>query len=170
MSKIRIVCPSCFPNQDWSKLEVLGSMLWLWHYDDMRQDATLPKIMGFLMPPIKLGQFIAFYEADKPIGYISWANFNSTVEDLYIQSHFNLLDDNQYWNCGDRTWIIDYFAPFGHQKKILNLAKRLFPRAVVRSFAHKETQYKEKNVNLYRGVDVTRDEMNNWNKKHPLTT
>ncbi|MDP8034510.1 toxin-activating lysine-acyltransferase [Pasteurella atlantica] len=168
MNTIRVVCPVRFPDKDWSESEVLGSMVWLWHHDTLRQDATLPEIIGFLMPPIKLRQFILFYDADRPIGYISWANFNASTESLYRQSHFNLLENEQYWNCGDRTWIIDYFAPFGDHKKIFNLSRKIFPRSVVRFLKHKELQSKENKVFLHRGIDVSRAEMYSWDRKYPL--
>ncbi len=167
MEKINIVCPRLFPDNAWSESEALGSMVWLWHFDKDRSDATLTEIMGFLMPPIKSKQFVTFYETGKPIGYITWANFSSPVESLYVQSHFNILENTKYWNCGDRTWIIDYFAPFGHHKKIFNLTRNLFPHAVMRTLSHFGTEGKNK-VMLYRGVSVSYSEMRHWDKTHPL--
>lgn len=124
--------------------------------------------MGFLLPPIKLEQFILFYKNNTPIGYVTWANFSASVEKIYIQSHFNLLEDENYWNCGDRSWVIDFFAPLGNYKDILKITRELFPNSIGRSLSHAFTGDINKDVLTHKGVNITRAEAAEWNRLHPL--
>lgn len=122
---IKVVCPEAFPDVVWNEAEVLGSMTWLWHHDMERREASLVQSFSYILPPIKLRQFIMFYDQGNPIGYMSWANFDEISEDRYLNSQ-DLLTLND-WSSGDRTWIIDFFAPFGHYLTFIKIIKELLP-------------------------------------------
>ncbi|WP_229753545.1 toxin-activating lysine-acyltransferase [Amphritea balenae] len=54
----------------------------------------------------------------KPCGYVSWAWMSEAVEQKYILDTGSLLPEG--WKSGDRGWLIDFIAPFGDTRRIVN--------------------------------------------------
>ncbi|MCS5515080.1 toxin-activating lysine-acyltransferase [Pseudomonas qingdaonensis] len=92
------------------------------------RDAPLHSLATLLLPALKHRQFVLGSEAGKPVFYLSWLNLDGAAEQRYIQrSPVEMADAD--WNSGERLWINDFVAPFGHAATLARLVQRqLFPQ------------------------------------------
>jgi len=83
-------------------------------------------------PAIDLNQFRIYKVNQRPVALITWANLTKPIEYRYLAGDYTLKRDD--WNGGDRTWIIDFLAPFGHTKQVAHdLKYNVFPHRSARS-------------------------------------
>ncbi|WP_171264778.1 toxin-activating lysine-acyltransferase [Acinetobacter sp. ANC 4558] len=115
IGNISVIAPSHYPVEHWSEAEVLGSLVWLWQYVPSLKNAPLSYFMSRTVPFLQYRQFAVFIENERVIGYVSWAFLDEAIEQKYIQNLGQPLAISE-WKSGDRLWIIDWFAPFGHSK------------------------------------------------------
>lgn len=125
-------CPT-----SWTEAEVLGASVWLWMHSNKHREIPLQVLSTLLLPAIKQQQFILISEHGKPVFYLSWANMSAAAEARYIRNpSFSMPQDD--WNSGDRMWVLDWVAPFGHTPVISKLIKRyLLADRCMRSLYHR---------------------------------
>lgn len=161
IGNISLIAPSHYPLEHWSEAEVLGSLMWLWQYVPNLKDAPLSYLMTRVIPFLQHRQFSLFIENDRIVGCVSWAYLNEETEEKYIENQgLPMLIDE--WNSGDRLWIIDWFAPFGHSKMMSKIVVgELFPLVCMRSLYHrgKETGLK---VKKFKGSQVALKDFQQW--------
>ena len=98
--------------------EVFGEAVWLMSQSARhRHNFFLADLEWLLVPPIAHNQFRMFKADGKPFGMAFWAHFSEEVEARFSKGNIKLKSDE--WNCGNRIWLIDLVAPFGHANKIL---------------------------------------------------
>ena len=154
-------------QQNWNEAEVLGSVVWLWLYSKRHKEMPLHTLPTILLPAIKHQKFILGIESAKPVFYLSWADFSPEAESRYIQHPLNLSDED--WSSGDRMWIIDWVAPFGHSKVMSDLLKRkLFVNKWMRAQYHRGTERGKTIIKTFNGVGVMPEEMKYWFETHPI--
>ncbi|MDQ1920917.1 toxin-activating lysine-acyltransferase [Massilia pseudoviolaceinigra] len=79
---------------------------------------------GWLQSPILLKQICFFYDTlGNPIGYITWAYLSADVEQRFVADPDFLLHFSE-WNEGERLWIIDFVAPNGMVREIVDYIRR----------------------------------------------
>lgn len=136
---VNIISPKHFPNEPWNESEVLGAITWLWHQSPSYRQAPIAEMMTYILPVLKNGQFALFSIGAQPIGYPSWAYFDEVGQAHYLQSD-RYLRDNSDWNCGDKNWIIQWFAPLGHSRLMRSAGRRLFPNTTLHALHHKGSE------------------------------
>jgi cytolysin-activating lysine-acyltransferase len=154
-------------HTSWTEAEVLGASVWLWMHSNKHREIPLQVLSTLLLPAIKLQQFILISEHGKPVFYLSWANMSATAEARYIENpSFSMPQDD--WNSGDRMWILDWVAPFGHTQSISKLIKRhLLADRCMRSLYHRGDEKGLRVINFH-GIGVMPELANYWFKSHPL--
>ncbi|MEJ8562321.1 toxin-activating lysine-acyltransferase [Yoonia sp. GPGPB17] len=90
----------------------LGDMLWLYSLSEIHQSWPIASLHKWLLPPLERGQYRLYHQGQRPVGFVTWAWMSEQVEQEYIHKK-GALDKHQ-WKTGDRIWIIDFIAPFGH--------------------------------------------------------
>lgn len=163
--RMQIIAPGLLP-QPCHEAEALGSAVWLWMHSAFHRDLPLHTLPTRLLPAIKLRQFVLVVEAGQPIFYLAWANFSAEAETRYVGQHPLLMPEAD-WNSGDRTWILDFIAPFGHSHAMARLiTQRLFPGHVLRSlYRHGATRGLK--IKTIRGISVMPAEFKHWVATHP---
>ncbi|WP_402721338.1 toxin-activating lysine-acyltransferase [Janthinobacterium rivuli] len=79
---------------------------------------------AWLQPPILLKQICFFYDTlGHPIGYVTWAYLTREVEQRFVEDPNFLLHFSE-WNEGDRLWMIDFVAPNGMVREIVDYIRR----------------------------------------------
>jgi|TARA_Y100000310_G_scaffold48435_2_gene44902 hemolysin-activating ACP:hemolysin acyltransferase len=70
------------------------------------------------VPPVMLGQYYTFEDADVLTGFVSWANLTEEAEAGFLDRSRKLQPGD--WSAGDysRIWLIDCLAPWGGIMKI----------------------------------------------------
>lgn len=69
------------------------------------------------MPPLLAHQFRIFPGKNQPIGIALWASLTEEAENRLLSGNVRLAP--QDWNAGDRLWLVELLAPFGHQDVML---------------------------------------------------
>lgn len=168
MEPMQIIAPSVW-KQRWSETEVLDAITWLWLQSSRHQQHTLAMLGQHLLPAIHHRQFALFSHGQQPIGYITWAFFNEAAEQSYIKSNVSLLNQTDHWQCGERMWLIDWFAPFGHSMTISRImARRLFPSTIAHALHH-HGETTGLHINIFKGVAVSPAELAYWQQQNPVS-
>lgn len=154
-------------QQEWRDAEAFGAATWLWMQADTRRETPVKWLSTLLLPPISQRQFLIASEAGRPVFYLSWANFSAAAEYRYVNGpHAAITDDD--WISGERMWIIDWIAPFGHTRTMQHLLKtRLFASMWMRFLYHHGTERGLK-IKTFRGAAVDPAKAEAWFAAHPV--
>ncbi len=161
---LSIVAPGLL-EQTWNEAELMGGAVWLWMHSAEHRDYPLHTLPVLLLPAIKNRQFIFASEAGKPVFYLSWANLSLEAEQRYL-SNSPLLMPEADWNSGDRMWILDWVAPFGHtQFMTRQLRQHLFAERWMRALYHRGNERGLK-IKTFQGAAAV--SARQWFAAHPV--
>ncbi|HBA2739505.1 TPA: toxin-activating lysine-acyltransferase [Escherichia coli] len=96
-----------------NEAEVLGAAVWLWMHSPLHRDAPLHTLPDLLLPVIKHRQYVVATEQGRPVFFMSQAWLSPEAEARYLTQPAILMPQSD-WNSGDRMWVCDWVAPFGH--------------------------------------------------------
>ncbi|MEO8627544.1 MAG: toxin-activating lysine-acyltransferase [Betaproteobacteria bacterium] len=151
----------------YSEAEVLGGAVWLWMHSASHRDAPLHALSALLLPALKQRQFVLACEDGKPVFYLSWANFSEEAEARYVRNP-QVCVREQDWASGERMWIIDWVAPFGHTQAVSRLVtRRLFADRCFRALDHRGND-RGLRIRTFHGIAMMREEANSWFASHPV--
>ncbi|MCL2162441.1 MAG: toxin-activating lysine-acyltransferase [Betaproteobacteria bacterium] len=145
--------------------QALGSAVWLMMHSASHREMPLWGLSVLLLPAIKHRQFVLASEQDKPVFFITWAKFSPDAERRYLANPPLAMPVDD-WNCGDRIWILDWIAPFGHTRISRSLMARLFPTTCARSLYHRG-ETRGLRVMEFHGIGVTAKEARAWSALNP---
>lgn len=150
-----------------NEAEVFGAAVWLWMHSPMHRDAPLHTLPGLLLPVIKNRQYVVVTEQGRPVFFLSWAWLSKEAEARYLTQPAIYMRESD-WNSGDRMWICDWIAPFGHTREMTRLIRwDIFSRLCCRSLYHRGQQTGLRVMN-FRGGLVSREAARQWRSQHPL--
>ena len=150
-----------------SEAEIFGSAVWLWMHSAAHREAPLHTLSALLLPALKSRQFILASEGGKPVFYLSWAELSEEAERRYLTNPPVCMPEAD-WKSGDRTWIVDWVAPFGHSKAMTRVLTRdLFPNRWARALYHRGDE-RGFRILTFRGIGVMPEEARFWFEAHPL--
>ncbi len=154
-------------DETFSEAEILGSAVWLWMHSTTHREAPLQVLSTLLLPAIKTRQFVLATEQGKPVFYAAWANMDEAAENRYINNPPHCMPEAD-WNCGERMWILDWIAPFGHSRTMSRLLERhLFPRSWARALNHRGNT-RGLRIKTFRGIAVMPEQSRHWFNTHPV--
>lgn len=117
---------------------VLGEMVWLYSHSKLHEKWQISSIHRWLLPALETKQFRIYHRGTKPVGFVSWAWLNESVETAYVLNTSSLRPNS--WRSGDRLWFIDLVAPFGDATAICrDLRNKVFPDDVGRFLRAKQS-------------------------------
>ncbi|MCG9060186.1 toxin-activating lysine-acyltransferase [Laribacter hongkongensis] len=165
MTSSRFLVAPALTGEAFNESAMLGASVWLWMHSALHRQRPLHALEELLMPAIKHGQFILASEQDKPVFFLSWAAMNQDAERRYLSRHpvFMKHDD---WVSGDRIWLLDWIAPFGHSLAMRHVVKRLFARQCMRYLYHRGNEHGLKIKHLH-GIALMDAEARAWFAMHP---
>lgn len=168
---LQIIAPALGPLQQ-SEAEIFGSVVWLYMQSHIHQGMPLSELKKLVYPPLSKGQFVLATENHaghtRPVGFMSWANFNAEAEARYIKTLHDRLTVDE-WNNGDRPWIVQYFAPFGHASRFWKTVQNSLLQARWRALYHRGDE-RGLRVLYFRGSQVSRQQELDWWSARPLST
>ena len=154
-------------GEDYSESEMLGAAVWLWMHSAAHRDAPLQTLSALLLPALKQQQFILAAEHGRPVFYLSWANFDEAAEARYLRNPPVCMPEAD-WASGERMWIVDWVAPFGHTRRMSRLlAQRLFSNRCMRSLYHRANRNGLR-ILTFHGIAMMPQEANLWFAAHPI--
>lgn len=150
-----------------NEAEVLGSSVWLWMHSERHRDAPLHTLPALLLPVIKARQYVLAFRHDQPVFFMSWAWFSHDAEQRYLTRHALMLKEDD-WCSGERMWVTDWVAPFGHTRQMVALMRNeLFPDHCMRSLWHRGAE-RGLRVKSFYGKDVSQADKQRWRQTFPL--
>jgi len=166
INSLSIMAPGLI-EQRWTEGEALGSAAWLWMHSASHRNFPLHTLSTLLLPAIKNRQFIIASQQGQPVFYLSWANLSTEAEERYISKHPLLMPEAD-WNSGERMWLLDFIAPFGHSLAMYRLLRRqLFANRRMRFLDHRGDE-RGLIIRTFRGLAVMREEVNAWLAAYPV--
>jgi cytolysin-activating lysine-acyltransferase len=123
---LQILVPSQNDNPI-NRNEVLGAIAWLWMHSPLHQEWPSALMRINVLPAIVHRQFLLIRNKQGlPVHYVSWAYFDEERERKYLRNTNSIAFDD--WNCGDRMWFIDWIAPHGGSRLLIDkLRREIFP-------------------------------------------
>nr|WP_315465325.1 toxin-activating lysine-acyltransferase [uncultured Rhodoferax sp.] len=153
-----------------SDAEAFGSIAWLWMHGQSHRDMPLAALNQALLPAIHLQQYVLVLDtrqqAATPVGYLSWANLSAEAEQRYLHTPLLGLRPED-WNSGDRMWLVDFFAPFGHSAQMLALWKPLLAGISARYMYHRSNE-RGISVRTFTGARVDPAYARQWWSDRPM--
>ena len=164
--RLHIIAPGLI-RQPWNEAEALGSAVWLWMHSPSHRAMPLHALSALLLPANGQRQFILAAERGRPVFYLSWANLSLDAERRYLRRHPSQMPVAD-WNSGDRMWVLDWVAPFGHTRVMAQLLRRqLFANRWMRSLWHRGDE-RGMTVKTFQGLAVLPREAREWFATHPV--
>jgi len=155
-------------EETWSEAAALGGAVWLWLHSTSHRNMPLSGLSALLLPAIAKRQFLLASHNGQPVAYISWANLSEEAEHRYLNQHPLHMAEAD-WNSGDRMWILDWVAPFGHTAATAHLIlSQLFADRCFRSLYHRGNERGMK-IKQFRGRALLPIEATHWFETHPVS-
>ncbi|MDB5797015.1 MAG: hemolysin activating-like protein [Paucimonas sp.] len=165
-SQLDIIAPG-MTARTWNEAEVVGAAVWLWMQSPAHQGLALQALSARLLAPIKRRQFMLGSNAGQPLFFLCWARFSVAAEARFLETGPVGMPEAD-WDSGDRLWIVDWVAPFGHTNLLARLVRRhLFRRQAGRMLYHR-SQERGRLVKTFRGKLLRREDARLWFETHPL--
>ncbi|WP_439520939.1 toxin-activating lysine-acyltransferase [Hydrogenophaga sp.] len=107
----------------------MGAAVWLWMHDLQRRGVAMSDLEHRLLAPIEAGQYVLARRSaaassmhtespsHRPLALLLFARFDAQAETRYL-AHPSKKIAIRDWQSGDRLWLIDWTAPFGHTAEL----------------------------------------------------
>lgn len=168
-SELRAIAPwACETTH--SEAEIFGSVVWLWMHAKSQADMPLRALSSWLLPALASKQFLLVCEVTeqriRPVAYMAWAQLNAEAESRYVDNPASGLNQND-WCSGERIWITDFFAPFGHAKELSKLITATYADFCFRALYHRGAD-RGMRVLYFRGDHMSLEQAKTWWKNKPI--
>lgn len=110
-------------------------------------------IADIILPAIDLGQYRIYRNAQKqPVAFVTWGYFDEKTEAEYLNGK-TVLSKSEL-KSGDILYMLDFIAPYGHAKKVINdLRSNVFPNSEAKSLHFIEQGKHRKKIKKFHGVN-----------------
>ena len=136
------------------RYRLIGELTYLLAFSDLHRKYLINDIGVMFFPPIDLNQFRIYKVNDDPVAFVTWAYLTKECEGRYLSGEYSLAFDD--WKAGDRGWVMDFLAPFGHAKSVLSdLKTNVFANQVGRA-VRVDSNGKIKKIYKLHGANVAK--------------
>ncbi|HGO5856783.1 TPA: toxin-activating lysine-acyltransferase [Mannheimia haemolytica] len=132
-----------------SYFNLLGNITWLWMNSPLHKEWSCELLARNVIPAIENEQYMLLIDDGIPVAYCSWADLNLENEVKYIKDISSLTLEE--WQSGDRRWIIDWVAPFGHSQLLYKKMCQKYPDMIVRSVRFQPNQKSVGKISYFKG-------------------
>ena len=165
--ELDVIAPAALGGDSrFSEAEAFGAAAWLMMHSSAHRNAPLQLLGSLVLPAIRHRQFVIASDNGQPVFYLAWAWLDAEAESRYLRlpPQSMLASD---WTSGDRLWLLDWIAPFGHTRALRALiGRRLFPHWCASALYHRGAE-KGLRIRRYHGVAVSAQEARLWFAQHP---
>lgn len=167
IGSLDLIAPGLF-DEPCSEAEAFGSAVWLWMHSAAHRDAPLHTLNTLLLPAFRHRQFVLGTEQGKPVFYLAWASLSAEAEQRYLRNPAVCMPQED-WASGDRMWVLDWVAPFGHTRVMSRLVtRRLFANRCFRALYHRSSLGSGPRVKEFAGIALMSQEARAWFETHPV--
>lgn len=113
--------------------ETRGHVAYLMAQQPRYREYPMACLTAWIETPIDIDQIKVFFnpKSNFPIGYFTWAWLAPDVEERWLNDPGATLHYSE-WNEGDRLWIMDFVAPFGHAfDMVRHIQQHMFPHCTL---------------------------------------
>ena len=166
LPKLDLVAPG-MTARNWNEAEVLGAGAWLCTHSSMHRDLPLQTISSQMLPAIEHRQFVLGSRAGEPLFYMSWAKFTANAEARYLDGGTTTMATRD-WDSGQRLWIIDWVAPFGHTATLARIVRQQLFRHWTGRMVYHRAQPPSSRIKTFRGSAMTPADARQWHQSNPV--
>lgn len=134
------------------KMLLLGEAAFLFLQSPPHLHYRMHQFAAHSLVPLRLNQFRIYRGPKGPVGFVAWAWLDDARSARYADGDTALAAND--WRCGPHLWFVEFLAPFGHARRMVDdLRGGLFRREVARA---RRVRASDGRVQLMRwhGVDV----------------
>ena len=107
---------------------LIGDIVTLMTRSDAHKMYKIHHFPELVLPPVELDQYRIYHdEHDNPVGFVSWAKLSESAEDTLLNKAEPLTFED--WASGEIIYLMEFIAPFGHTKHIVNDIRPLATKA-----------------------------------------
>lgn len=103
-------------------MEHLGRIVALMAASPIHRDWSVADIERLIVPPIVARQSVSIEEGGKLVAWGSWACLTEEAEEAFQTGRRKLTARD--WTAGDRCWLIDAIAPYGHARRLCRMIRQ----------------------------------------------
>ena len=92
--------------------ETIGQIADLMCRSPIHRAYTIGHLANLVAPPILAGQFAVVKDSDAILAFGSFALLTEKSEAEFLEGKLDMRP--HHWNEGDRLWLMDIIAPYGH--------------------------------------------------------
>jgi cytolysin-activating lysine-acyltransferase len=96
---------------------MLGHVVWLMMNISAYRHVFIADLEWMVLPPLALNQYRLFRADNRVVAFAAWAHLSEAAEARLQEPNPRLAPAE--WKSGDRLWLVNLFAPFGHQEAAL---------------------------------------------------
>lgn len=96
--------------------DTLGQLVALMAASPIHREWTVSDFGRLIVPPLLLGQHAIVRVNSRVVAWGSWALLDEEAEEGYVSGTRKLQASD--WRIGDRLWIVDAVAPWGHARDL----------------------------------------------------
>ena len=151
-----------------NEAQTLGTVAWLLVHSELHKKLEMGQLATMYLPAIKSGQYLLGIENDTAVFYAAWAKMDLEQERLFL-THGPLSVTPQTWQSGDRVWVMDWVAPFGHSRQVSeHLRQRLWPQGLGRALYLPPNREREMRLMELHGADISPATARQYFESRPL--
>jgi cytolysin-activating lysine-acyltransferase len=96
---------------------MLGHVVWLMMNMPAYRHVFIADLEWMVLPPLAINQYRLFRADNRVVAFAAWAYLSEAAEARLQESNPRLAPAD--WKSGERLWLVNLFAPFGHQEAAL---------------------------------------------------
>jgi hemolysin-activating ACP:hemolysin acyltransferase len=100
---------------DWNA--TLVGVLGLMARSPLHSRWSVADVERLIVPPLALGQCAVLRDGPHVVGFASYALLTEEAEIGYVEGTRKIQPTD--WNAGDRLWLVDVIAPYGHARQVM---------------------------------------------------
>lgn len=114
------------------RMTTLGEVTYLAMQSPLHMRYSVAQLALFFVTPLRLGQCRVYRNKSGPVGFVAWARLSDAASADYTNDVRELTPLD--WTSGTNLWFIEFLAPFGHSRRIVNDMRRsIFPISMARA-------------------------------------
>ena len=143
---------------------LLGEVIYLLARNPIHRGYSIDDFQTRVIPALSMNQFRLYRNQDRPLALMTWAFLSDELDERLRHEEYDLKTED--WNGGDHLWFMDFVAPFGHGKLVIDdFTENVFPDRVARTQRAKPTSRKKFVLQTFYGNEARR----NRNRKNAMT-
>ncbi len=150
-----------------NEAQTLGTVAWLMLHSQLHRGLAISQLETLYLPAIRTGQYVLGILNETAVFYTAWTKLSVQAEQNFLEQG-PLSITPQSWQSGERVWLMDWIAPFGHSNQAVHDLKKLWATGIGRALYLPPNKNKEMRLIEIHGNAVSRREARTYFGNHSI--